>query len=93
MPFDCSVNWGSFLHSLITYSFSMCAPISAEADISGNLHISSNKEISLSFKKMYLLSKIKYIYFQYSEARRAVFFLVDMKYFHAGFCVLNIAAK
>lgn len=71
----------------------MCAPISAEADISGNLHISSNKEISLSFKKMYLLSKIKYIYFQYSEARRAVFFLVDMKYFHAGFCVLNIAAK
>lgn len=70
----------------------MCAPISAEAEISGNLHISFDKEIPLSSKKMYLLSKVKYI-FPVFRSKKGCFFLVDMKYFHHDFCALNIAAK
>lgn len=71
----------------------MRAPISAEADISGNLHISFDKEIPLSFKKMYLLSKIKYIYISSIPKQEGLFFLVDMKCFRDDFCALNIAAK
>lgn len=52
----------------------MCAPISAEADISSNLRMSFDKEISLSSKKMYLLSKIKYIYISSIPKQEGLFF-------------------